>query len=471
MTIMKNIDGIVCSDTPQDEADLPTKKDYLNNTYDVISTVAFLDGTPKSIFALEYEPPKMEYFLKLQTNKHARIIRNLCMLRTSIEQNYSEINYQMTYNFKNLLSLPNYVPQECINQLEFDGISIIKANCKLNQYIIEINRQITNRINNCKQLFPIWLEWDYVKNLFIMPNGLSEIGIKAAATEYYANKNNYPYHVYINWNYKSAGNILYNDKKFLTLLYEANEDCFTDFSKVSNASNFTKENIFDFLVNSDRVAIMVDCENSDPYKLYAVLNNLNQQYLLNKVSKIILCDDINTTSAWDILEQFTKIPVEHCETVRVNQHKSIVDPTLSVKACIEHYENHVDAILLFGSDSDYWGLFATLKSLKYFVMAERQKFGATNRDALLDTGIPFCYIDDFCTGNSNQIKVAALLRELREILNKNLHFNVNDMLRDAFRTTRAEMTQAEQNQFYDRYLKSMRLVIEENGDLYIDLGQ
>ena len=36
-------------------------------------------------------------------------------------------------------------------------------------------------------------------------------------------KNMYPYQVYINWAYAGAGNILYNDKKFVTLLYEAHE--------------------------------------------------------------------------------------------------------------------------------------------------------------------------------------------------------------------------------------------------------
>jgi len=35
--------------------------------------------------------------------------------------------------------------------------------------------------NNCKSLFPIWINWTYIKELFIMPNGLTEDGTKDAA--------------------------------------------------------------------------------------------------------------------------------------------------------------------------------------------------------------------------------------------------------------------------------------------------
>lgn len=471
MTITKDFNGIVFSADLNEQETITHQKDYHNSTYAVVSKVAYLIGVPQRIFELEYEPPKMEYFKSLHENKNARIIRNLCMLRTAIEQNYSELNYQIFHNLKNLHTLPDLVPQECLMQLETDGISIIKANYKLNQYIIDINRHIANRINNCKSIFPIWLEWSYVKNLFLMPNGMTDAGIKAAAAEYYANKSRYPYHVYINWCYKESGNILYNDKKFVTLLYEANEDSFTDMSKVSDASDLTKESIYDFLENSERVAVMVDCENSDPFKLYATLNNLSQQVLLDRICKIILCDDVNTTTAWDILDQFTNIPVEHLVIARVNSRKSIVDQALCVQAVKEHYDNNVDSIILFGSDSDYWGLYGYLKSVNYYVMVESGKFGADNRNALIEAGIPFCYIDNFCTGNSNKIKVEAMLREVRRALDEALRLNVNDMLHDAYLATRAEMSKAEQKQFYDRYIKSMRLIIREDGMLSIELGQ
>lgn len=138
---------------------------------------------------------------------------------------------------------------------------------------------------------------------------------------------------------------------------------------------------------------------------------------------------------------------------------------------MEHYENHVDSIIICASDSDFWGLYGQLNTVDYYVMVEGSKFGTDHRNALIEAGIPFCYIDNFCTGNSNKIKVEAMLREVRNTLSDALQLNVNDMLKDAYLATRAEMSKAEQKQFYDRYIKSMRLVIGDDGALSIALGQ
>ncbi|MBR2421338.1 MAG: NYN domain-containing protein [Oscillospiraceae bacterium] len=441
--------------------------DYENSTYLIISRVAYLIGVPKKIFENEHEPPQLEIYRELEKDRNARIIRNLCMLRTAIEQNYKKINDQMYYDVKNLHSLPDLVPQESLRGLMADGIEIEKSNYKLTQYLIDINRYITNYINNCKGLFPIWVEWDYIKKLFIMPNGLNEHGLKAAAVDYYSNKNGYPYQVYINWPYAKAGNILYNDKKFVTLLYEANEDYFTDVSKVSDAGNITKDGIYQFLEESDKVAIVVDCENSDPYKLYATLNNLNQAALLGKIAKIILYDDVHTTSAWAILDQFTEIPVVHKVIDRVKQGKSLVDITLTADTVRERYQNDITAFILVSSDSDYWGMIQTMPDTRFLVMVESMKCGPDIKNALENAGIMYCYIDDFCTGNSNKIKVAVMLKELRAYLERNIQINVNDMLDEVYRTTRAEMSAAEERQFYNKYIKSMRLSIAEDGQLKI----
>lgn len=170
-------------DIPLSDFEKRPYTDYENSTYTVISKIAFLIGVPKRIFENEHEPPQMEWYEKLYNNKNARIVRNLSILRTAIEQNFKNIYEQMRYELKNLHSLPEYIPQDSLEMLITDGITIEKANCTPSQYIININRYLTDRINNCKALFPLWLKWDYVRSLFLMPNGLCEMGIKQAANE------------------------------------------------------------------------------------------------------------------------------------------------------------------------------------------------------------------------------------------------------------------------------------------------
>lgn len=455
---------------PQEEV-TENLSEWANSTYMVVSKLAYLIGVPQRIFENDHEPPKMEWYKKLDVDKNARIVRHLCILRTAIERSFGKIFQAMMYDMKNLHSMEEWIPQDSLRQLMEDGITVEKANCKPNQYIIDINKLICDRINNVKSLFPIWLKWDYIRELFIMPGGLSEAGIKNAAADYYANKAKYPYQVYMNWAYMDSGNILYNDKKFVRLLYEAHEDYFTDLSKVSDAGEKTKAGIYNFLEESDRVALVVDCENSDPYKLYATLNNLDQEALLDKIAKIILYDDVHTTSAWGILERFTEIPIEHNVIERVKENKSLVDIRLTTGTCREYYQNNIDSFILVSSDSDYWGLISAMPEVRFFVMVEYAKCGPDIKNALINSGITYCYIDDFCTGNSNEIKTVAVLSEVRAALDQAFHININTLLEEAYTATRADMSTAEKEQFYNRYIKPMHIVIAANGEASIELGE
>lgn len=444
------------------------KEELETRTCTITSKTAYLLGVEKKHFESEYGTLQIEIFKKLEQDSDARIIRNLCRLRTDIEQNFSILNAQMRCGLKNLQSFPGLIPQESLRQLEADGMNIVKPNCKLSQYIININKLICDHIGCCKKLYPDWIEWRYIRELFVMPNGQTEDGIRKAAKEYYANRNRCPYQVYINWAHGDDGNILYNDEKFLTLMYHKHGDTFCDLDRVTDASSAARDGIRDFLEKNSNTVILIDCENADPYKVCAVMPALEAQ-APDRIGKIVLCDDIHTSSAWDILESHTKIPVEHYLARRINENKSIVDQSLCVKACQEYYENHADGILLFGSDSDYWGLFGLLRTVNYYVMVESSKFGINHQQALEKAGIPYCCIDSFCEGSS-QIKAEVMLKEVRTALQGALQLNIGDVLHNAYLTTRAKMSKLEQKQFYDRYIKPMRLVIGDNGDLSIVTG-
>ena len=217
--------GIVNNQVP--EADIIRYKD---STYEIVSKIAYLIGVPKRIFENEHEPPKTEVYERLEQDKAARIIRHLCIIRTAIERNFKHINEKMRFDYTSIYNLPEYIPPDSMTQLSADGVNFVrKSSKKLCHHVIEINKLIADRINNCKKLFPLWLNWQYVKNLFVMPNGLTEDGTKAAADIYYSHLLFYPYQVYINWTPKEEGNILYNDKKFVTLAGKYLADHFITF--------------------------------------------------------------------------------------------------------------------------------------------------------------------------------------------------------------------------------------------------
>lgn len=273
--------------------------------------------------------------------------------------------------------------------------------------------------------------------------------------------------MYISWSPQNAGNILYNDKKFVTLLYQWNYDCFTEYSKVSDAGSYVKGNVYEFIETSDKVVVVVDCENSDPYKLCATFKNLDYEYT-QKISSIILFDDIHTASAWRILDSYTKIPVEHMMIDRVKQNKSLVDIMLTARACQEHFQNNVDSFIIVSSDSDYWGLISSLSEARFLVMIEHENCGPDLKNALINADIFYCYIDDFYSGNADDIKHGALLREMQRYMDNAVQLNVNAMFSEALRAARIEMNDAEKKQFMSRYIKNIQMTITDSGDVVLE---
>ena len=138
---------------------------------------------------------------------------------------------------------------------------------------------------------------------------------------------------------------------------------------------FVKNNIYDFINDSQKTVVVVDCENSDPYKLCAALRNLDYE-VMQKISKIILFDDVHTVNAWKILEYSVKIPVEHIMTERVKQNKSLVDIQLTARACQSIIKTKLIPSLLFQAIPTTGGLFLPLSDARFLVMIEREKMRA-----------------------------------------------------------------------------------------------
>lgn len=446
------------------EPPIPFKK----GTYILVSKVAYLLGVSARIFENIHEPPQKEIYDQLEQNVNARIIRNLCRLRTAMEKNFKAINDQMRFEYKTLYLLPDLIPLECIDHLYRDGVRLSKSNHFLVQHIIEVNRFISDRINNCKDIFPLWINWNYIRELFIMPDGLNETGAARAAAVYYEHKAQYPYQVYLNWPPSEEGNILFSDKKFVTLLYQWHDDRFSDYSKVSDVGDQTKNSIYDFLLGSGKTVIVVDCENSDPYKLCSALKNLDDQ-ALTKIEKIILYDDIHTAPSWSLLDTYLTIPVEHILIERLKPDKSLVDIRLTGGAFREFYQHQVDSFIIVSSDSDYWGLISALPEARFLVMVEHGKCGPDIKAALEENRIFYCYLDDFYSGDIADLKRSALLKETRKYLDQLLNFNVYHMMEEVYRITRIDMDETEKQQFYHRYIKPMQLTIEKDGTISIEL--
>ncbi|WP_051671710.1 NYN domain-containing protein [Oribacterium sp. P6A1] len=449
-------------------ADINLSGESYGQQYDIISKVAYLIGVPKKIFENENEPPKVDIYNRLELEKKARIIRNLCSLRTQLERGFLKICQGIQREGRSIIGMPEYISSNTLQQLSEDGIDIYKNLKEPTQFLININQNIKNRINNCRDLFPDWLEWKYLSDIFIMPDGLSETGTKKAAEFYYTNFMHYPYQQYINWPAEDEGNILYCDGKFVPLLYSWNNDEFVDMSLVSDVSDRTKGNIYKFIEDSSKCIFIVDCENSDPYRLCAAVKNLDAERL-SKIEKIILFDDVHAASAWEMLSSHVKIPVEYILIERLKDNKSLADVKVAARTAKEFYSNDVDSFVLVSSDSDYWGLIEELPNANFLIMVEHEKCSYALKEALIQHGIFYCYIDDFYSGDGEGIKMEALQRELSRAVKASLDLNLYHLMDEVLERTRIRMTRSDIESFINRKIKNnLKLEISDDGNIEIE---
>ena len=439
-------------------------------TFDIVSKTAYLCGVPERFFYEDEKRLRLDIYVKLDKDKNARIIRNLCIIRTAIERGFKRINNYIRYENRRISSLTDCIPEKSLRELSEDGVVFEKnTSTKLAHHLIEINRLIADRINNCSSLYPMWINWNYVKNLFIMPNGLTEQGTAEGAASYYNVMERLPYRVYLNYKPVSDDYLFYNDRVFVSNLYESNNDYFEDKSKTADVNDTIKDSVYDFIEDSGKLIVMVDCENADPYAMYSVFQNLDMEYL-GKIRNVILIDDVHANIAWHILDENLKVPVEHIMLERLKDNKSLADITLTSRTCQEFYQNGVDSFIIVSSDSDYWALIKSIPSARFLVMIEHEKCSVDMKNALAASGVFYCYTDDFYSGDTQTLKTKVILKEMYKYISEHMDINAREMFETAVSNSRVEMPESEKNAFYDRYVRRLYAEIEKDGTVRLRLG-
>jgi len=167
--------------------------------------------------------------------------------------------------------------------------------------------------------------------------------------------------------------------------------------------------------------------------------------------------------------------LEHIMVPRLNQSKSQVDMTLAVRTSREVYSNNVDSVILVSSDSDYWAMIKQLEGVRFLVMLEKEKTGLAIMDTLTIHSIHYCFLDDFCTSASYKIKTETLIDAIQTRIDAILHgeeqavLNIKEIMESYLRESWIEMTTREKDAFYERYLRKMKLVVEADGNVNIQI--
>ena len=466
---------------------------YDNYKIEIVTKIAYLLGIRKSFFIGEAAKFIEDDYYELEENINAKIIRELTTVRGFLFLKFTEITSRRN-NLEPMDSMVDILPIESINFLNANGIEVIKANIDVATHIAYINQYILEKIDLISNLFPDWIKWEYIKNIFLMPgcyagfNGENASGkdnvkelnvnIYRVRKLIYEQRAFYPYGAYINWPLDKMkghyGNILYNDEKFLKILYASHDEVFRASEYVIDATDDDKNDIYNFIEHAINVAVLVDCENVDPYRFLSVFKSLDEENY-NKIKKIILYDDPNTSIAWHYIASEINLPFEHITIERIIEGKSLVDISMSAGASREYYKENTESLILASSDSDFFGLIQAIPTARFFILNETEKTSDITINRLNERNIKHCYMDSFAQDTIQDFKSTVLFRMLKSYIN---YFNetgylkflnpydlVEKIFKDAYLTGNYSQLEAEKKAFYNKYLKKgLKIIVKDDVD-------
>lgn len=82
---------------------------YKNPRFDIVSRIAYLLGVSEEYFWGEESNFDETIYTGLEECKDARIVRNLCIIRTALLRNNGRIRNLFQYDMKNIDTIPEYM--------------------------------------------------------------------------------------------------------------------------------------------------------------------------------------------------------------------------------------------------------------------------------------------------------------------------------------------------------------------------
>lgn len=446
------------------------KSQFRNYSKEICVIIGYLMGVSEEFLTQINDNNSIEEILpKVKKIESAKAIRHLNNLRSNIMLGFKSISRSIRINSANYEPIykQKYLEDD-FKELSKLDINIVTGRQDLNEYIRIINNEIMKRINDVKRVFPEWIEFKHIVNMFNMP-----ASVDSEREKYQSNQAFYPYKRYFYWKHpEEKGNILSSDLKLLNIIYLNNNTYFEAVNKVTDASDNVKNSISSFIQNGKKVQIFIDGENTDPYRFAAAIDGLHD-YEIEKIDKIIVYyDSLFSPRAWTYLHHFTfNIPVETIVVERIKEGKSLVDHKIIAGVSKAIFSENVDSIIIASSDSDFWSVIGEFNA-NYLVMVETDKCGNDFKNILRKHNVFYCYLDKFIAPENDKYFKMVLRNELLNAINNEFVFpNAKNIFGKAMIQTRASIPQAETDALFEKYISGLRLLVNQNGDFEISISE
>lgn len=437
-----------------------TKRNYQTG---ISTRILYLLGvSEEELIKIHTSNGTCEIINEMSADNNAKAIHHLNNLRTNIMRGFANISRSSRIGSSNYCSIVDqaYLKDDFV-ELRKVGIDIYTNRTDLYEYITIISNEISQRIHSVKKLFPEWVEFEHIKYMFKIPKDVA-----VETRKYQINKQFYPCLRYFNWNIPEPnGNILSHDVKALIVIYANHGAHFINYDKVIDASNFTKNSIYDFLEKGNRIQMFVDGENCDPYRIQSALEELNQEELEKIEVMNVYYDVVHSCAAWINLQDYVSIEVNAIPIERLKEQKSLVDQNLQYDV-MEAIHLGVDSIILCSSDSDF-SVMINKSQANFLVMLESNKTCYAYKDSLRSNNIFYCYLDKFLKPTKNDFFNTVFKSEIKREVEKAYKANMLDIINSAYESTRASLSALEYEALVNDFVSKAVIKFNNQGVPYL----
>ena len=453
LNALEDLNVLIDKDEMKDEA---RKK----NPTEICIAIAYLIGVPWDTCSNMY-PEKKDAYDKVKTlHPDCHIIHALCKLRTTLMRNEAQINRKLKYELKSLRTINETAgiisEINAISDIQFTNETVIDD-------IAVIETELARRIDGVLTILPSWIEKKFIKNIFLIKGAQNNTKFQTEIKKYRQKRSMYPYSAYLNWTPRNAGNILLNDVRFLSVIYKDNGVEFNDKHKINNVNQHTLMSVYDYIKQaSGRIKVIVDCENTDPYKFIAMLQTLNEDEI-DKIDEILLYNDAQHTRIWNCVCESTAIPVTADNVERVVPNKSLVDIRMTYGITKAYYKDQIESFIIVSSDSDFWGVISAIPDADFLIIVDDTKTGQKIKEVFTNAAIKYCDMNDFDNNLSKKFKEKLIKSEFEMIVNQNLTDNIDTIIDRIDRTLFLNLNENERTQLKKDMSASIRAGIDDNG--------
>ena len=104
-------------------------------------------------------------------------------------------------------------------------------------------------------------------------------------------------------------------------------------------------------------------------------------------------------------------------------------------------------------------------------MVEEGKCGPDIQSTLENDGTYYCFMDDFCTGNIKSFKNAMFVSALKEEVEGMISLDTKELCDSIVRNLRMDISSTEKSNYYNKYIRRLRLEIDDDGVMRIKVQE